>query len=160
MKKNNGITMISLVITIILLLLISSVTIQVGVRSYNEVKIQNFVSKLKVIQAKVDNMVEGNVDKEGFTSLKESPDKEIFEAIIKNPSQYNINDSWEKGEDDQIENYYYFTPENLEEKLGLKDQDMTVIINFETRNVISKKPLKIDGKNYYRQYDLEVGEKL
>lgn len=156
MKKNNGITMISLVITIILLLIISSVTVKVSYEAYEGIKIQNFISKLKVIQAKVDNMAEEtNINNSNFQSIPEGEVTE-FKAII---NECSGNEFWESG-DNNLENYNYFTPSNLEAQLGLKDQDLTVIINFKTRNVISKKPLKIDGKNYYRQYDLNAGEQL
>lgn len=164
MKKNKGITMISLVLTVIMLIILSSVTIQVGVQSYNEVKIQNFISKLKVIQTKVDNIAEEKeeITDDRFRKLAQitEEEKQNFEEIIQNLSNDDTF-SW-SDEDAVIENYYYFTPKDLEEQLHLKDQDMTVIINFKTRNVITKKGLKLDGKTYYRQYDLNEygGEQL
>lgn len=80
-------------------------------------------------------------------------------AIISAPEEYNINtsNSWNSELDGNIQNYYYFTPEELDKKLDLKDQELTVIINFKTRNVISKKGVNEDGKPYYRQYDLQTG---
>lgn len=62
MKKNNGITLISLVVTILILLLLSTVTVNVGVETYNMIKVENFKSELKVIQAKVDNIAEETDD--------------------------------------------------------------------------------------------------
>ena len=38
--------------------------------------------------------------------------------------------------------------------------NIIVIINFKTRNVIAEKGIKIDGINYYRQYDIDSGENL
>ena len=165
MKKNGGITLISLVVTVLILLIISSVSIQVSVRVYNDAKLQNYISKLKVIQAKVDNLVEASNEytdysaQYGFTPLMQitlPEDKELFQAILANPNDYNIHtdNSWNSELDSDPENYYYFNSEDLQSKLGLTDQDMTVIINFKTRNVITKDSVKADGKSFYRQYDV------
>ena len=168
MRKNKGVTLVALVVVIIILIIISSVTLQVGVRVYNEVKLENFIGKLKVIQSKVDNIAEETEDVTwyGFTPLMTAQttapdDYQVFMSIITNPSQYNIADgvSWNSASDGVVEKYYYFNPKDLE-KLGLKNQDMTVAINFETRNVITKNALKIDGEIYHRQYDVVGGDSL
>lgn len=168
MKNNRGITLMSLVITIVILLLISTVTINVGMGAYDIVKEQNFISQLKLIQSKVDNIVAENQGFENneFIKLSEissldSEAYEVFQAIVSNPAEYNIdiNHSWNAELDGNMENYYYFKNDDLE-KIGLKDQKMTVIINFKTRNVIDQKGIMVDKKKYYRQYDLKGGEQL
>ena len=84
----------------------------------------------------------------------ESESYQIFQKIITNPTQYNINmESWNEALDGTMQNYYYLNEENLK-VLGLKNQTMSVVINFQTRNVIAQKSIKIEGKEYYRQYDL------
>lgn len=167
--KNKGITLISLVIVILILFILSSVTIQVGIRVYNEAKVENYVSRLKVIQAKVDNLAEetDDVSSYGFMKLTEAqsidPDGfQIFISIIQDPNKYNIQEgkSWNGDLDSDPKNYYYFSPKDLEEKLGLQNQDMTVAINFKTRNVIAKSSLNIDNKFYHRQYDIVRGSQL
>lgn len=169
MKKNKGVTLVSLVVVILILFILSSVTIQVGIRVYNEAKVENYVSRLKVIQAKVDNLAEetDDVSSYGFIKLTDAQgiDSEafqIFNSIIQDPNKYNITEgsSWNNALDSVIDNYYYFSPKDLEKKLGLKNQDMTVAINFKTRNVISKSSLKMDDKFYHRQYDVARGSSL
>ncbi len=158
MKKNSGITLVSLVITVIILALISSITVRVSTRAYEQIKIQNFISQLKVIQSKVDQVAEQGVNSNEFMPLSDvqNVDEEtynLFTNLIANPEEYNVDlTSWTES-DNEIEQYYYLDSNHLQ-KLGLKDQEMTVAINFKTRNVISKKAVKIDGKEYYRQYDL------
>lgn len=168
MNKNNGITLTSLVITIVILLLISTITINVGMGAYNVAKEQNFISQLKLIQSKVDNFVEETEDFERyqFTKLSEissldSEAYELFGDIISDPQAYNIdiNHSWNNELDGDIENYYYFKNDDLE-KIGLKDQEITVAINFKTRNVIAQKGILVDKEKYYRQYDLKGGDQL
>lgn len=86
---------------------------------------------------------------------------QFFSDMIANPQNYNIDisNSWDNALDSDINNYYYFSEKGLE-KIGLKNQNRTVIINFKTRNVIEKKGVKYKDKRYYRQYDLSGGEKL
>ena len=174
MIKQKGLTLMTLVITIVVLILISTVTINISLDVYNGTKEENFISRLKVIQAKVDNMAEeaknNNIDiAEAFKGLELSSLEEsnpelynAFSAIITNPKEYNIDvrNSWDNESDSDIENYYYFSPKDLETKLGLKNQEINVIVNFDTRNVITSDYLKKDDLKYYRQYELSGGEIL
>ena len=166
MKNEKGITLTSLMAMILVLLLLSSITIKMGTESYDVMKANLYVSKLQVIQGKVDNIVEenSNISDLGFTTLKSiegTEDYNVFANIIENPSKYNIDTekSWDDALDSDIDNYYYFTASDLE-KIGLSNQDVTVVINFETRNVIEKNGFEDEGKTYYRQYDLAGGEQL
>lgn len=166
MKKNNGITMISLMVTIVILMIISSITINLSLDAYHMVKVQDFIAKMSVIQGKVDQIAEetNDVSQNGFRKLSTlgESDNNLFLKILQDPTEYNINisKSWNNELDTNPDNYYYFTPNDLDTKLGLKDQDMSVIINFKTRNVISGKGVKINKKIYFRQYDLEGGDTL
>ncbi len=168
MKNENGITMVSLVITILILLMLSTVTFNVGFQMFHMSNMQNFVGKMKVVQSKVDNLIEEKKDIEeyGFTKLSdlEMTDNETYKQfadMLANPEKYNIDvtNSWDSLLDVDKENYYYFEPDDLE-KLGLKNQDVTVIINFETRNVIARNGVEYENKMYYRQYDLVAGDRL
>ena len=158
MRKNKGITMMSLVITIVVLLLLSTMTINLSFDAYNIVKEQNFVAKMKVIQSKVDNIAE-EMDNASEYGSRVGDKESVLSKIIASET-INKNNSWDNELDSNPEHYSYFTPETLETQLGLKDQDMAVFINFKTRNVISEKGVKKDKKIYYRQYDLENGENL
>lgn len=167
MRNNKGMSMISLVLAMIIMVLLSAITVDVGVQAYNSIRVQNFISQLKVIQGKVDQVSEEEIDFSAFVKLTDIKNADIetytkFESIITNPREYNIdtNYSWDDSSDYDLKNYYYFTPESLESKLGLKDQSLHVIINFETRNVIAKKGVNRDGIYYYRQYDLPGGNQL
>ncbi len=165
MKKNDGITMISLMVTVLILMIISSIAINLSFDAYHMVKVQNFIAKMSVIQGKVDQIAEekNDVNQKGFRKLNASVASDhIFLKILQDPTAYNIdtNKSWNQELDSNPDNYYYFTPDDLDKKLGLKDQDMNIIINFKTRNVISSKGVKIHGEIYFRQYDLEGGDTL
>lgn len=161
MKNNKGITLISLSITIFILLLLSSTLIISTRGAYSVVKTQDFISKMKIIQARVDNIAE----EDNFvfpTELKMNSTNEFysdFNNIINDLKDDQNKTSWvsspEEISDEEITNYYCFTPRDLNEKLGIKDVNSTVIINFATRNVIALKGVKIDEKTYYRQCDID-----
>lgn len=168
MKNQNGITMVILVVTIILLLLLSGITMTASFQSFDIANVQAYVSKMKVIQGKVDNFVQeaSDIESQGFQKLSElsATDHAIYDAFAKmlsNPAEYNIDvtKSWDNALDTDVGHYYYFTAKDLE-KLGLKNQDMEVIVNFQTRNIISRKGIQYKGKTYYRQYDVPLGEEL
>lgn len=166
MKKNSGITMVSLVVAIVILMLLSSIVIEVSMETYDTVKVENFMAQMKVIQTKVDKLAQETEDVStyGFTALSAAKEEDYnwFSDVLSHPENYQINirKSWNLELDTKSENYYYFTPQDLQEKLGLKDQELTVIINFKTRNVIARRGVKKEGEYYYRQYDLIGGESL
>ena len=54
MKKNNGITLITLVITIIILTIIGSITVYEGVQSIEEAKVQKCITNMLSIKSKVN----------------------------------------------------------------------------------------------------------
>ncbi len=168
MKNKNGITMISLVVTITILLLLSTVTITITFDTYHMANVQSYIGKMKVIQGRVDNIsAETNdVSSYGFRKLSDlqttdNATYQTFLNILSNPTSYNIDTakSWNDTLDTDANHYYYFEGKDLE-KIGLKNQDVVVIINFETRNVISKIGVKYKDKVYYRQYDIAGGEEL
>lgn len=160
MKNEKGITLISLVTAVVLLILISSVAVNINIEAYDVAKSQNFIAKMQVIQSKVDNVSEQEINDGSFTKLSninEETQKNRIYDIIKNPQNYNINveKNWDASLDENPDNYYFFSPDALKNFFGLKDQDIAVIINFKTRNVISIDGVKVRKETYYRQYDLQ-----
>lgn len=157
MKNNKGISLISLTVTIFIMLLLAS-TIIISTRdSYSVIKVQNFISKMKIIQSKVDELAEdGNYSPPERLKLTEASQhynnfSKIF-TRLKKENKLNI--------EENFNDYYCFDSNDLQSELGIKDVNIIVIINFKTRNVIAEKGIKIDGINYYRQYDIDSGENL
>lgn len=168
MKNKKGITIVSLVVTITILLLLSTVTINVTLDTYRMANVQSYIAKMRVIQGKVDNISGETSDVSGYGFQKlsdlQATDQETYQEFldkITNPTKYHIdvNTSWNASLDTDVNNYYYFDEKDLE-KIGLKNQDVVIVINFATRNVISKKGVEYKGKSYYRQYDLQGGDQL
>lgn len=83
-----------------------------------------------------------------------------FKKIIEKINNEN-KEFWNKDIDSIITNYCYFTPETLENLLGVKNSKLCVIINFYTGNIISKDGIKNeDNELIYRQYDSKLGNEL
>lgn len=186
MKNGKGVTLIALVTSIIIMFIIAGVASYSGIEAYKNMRVQNFIAKMKVIQEKVDFVCDNYKDWEKY-GIDENNDgipdynindyiKDIFKSSIKvvdsNIENYaelesiiteidtHFETSWTDS-DKVITNYFYFTSNDLEAQLGLKNFDMDVIINFATRNVISEKGIEtIEGEKRYRQYDLPGGQKL
>ena len=58
MKKNNGITMVALVITIVVLLILSSIPINAGKRVIKQSELENLKTNMMLIKVKVKEYVE------------------------------------------------------------------------------------------------------
>ncbi len=188
MRRNKGITLISLAVTIAIILILATISVHTGIEAYKMMQVQNFVAEMKVIQARVNQVTEEYDSwKENGNTTKSLDDyiestisgaqkctgnfegKVAFENIISELNNMSGISSWQRssgvsdGGDSNISNYYYFTSETLKSGLGVKDiEDVHVIINFHTRNVIER-----DGvvdlttkKKIYRQYDTSSGEQL
>ena len=145
MRNSKGITMITLVVTIVVLVILSSIVVQVGLEAYETVKVQNFISKMKVIQGKVDEISEMSDKSNVIRYLNPVEDKSKFAC---------------SGELEDGKTYYSVSKEEAKNVLGLKDIDIDVIIDFDNRKVISQTGIDVDGTTYYTQYDLNGGEKI
>ena len=181
MKNQKGITLVSLVVTIILLFVLASITTSAGLDSYRTMQVQTFVAKMKVLQSKTsqiradyknwkpeagqdDSIHTYCADVLHFTSVTALPenDQKAFNRIIAAISATNPT-SWSK-EDDVLTNYFYFDEDSIQTKLGLKNVDkLSVIINFETGNIIDRYGVinpKKKNSRIYRQYDYSGGDQL
>lgn len=156
MKNKNsekGITIVALVLTIIILLILASTATYTGIESYNKAEQIKFVSQLQLIQAKVDEMVQ---DKE-FDAAEIGNKLTSDQQSILNSA--NGNDEI-VGNSENSENIKYFTKDELSKVFNIDNVDEDIIINFETREVISTVGFKYKGTTYYTQYKLPEGQQL
>jgi len=58
LKENRGITMISLVVTVIVLMILASITTYSGLETAKDAKYYNAINQMKVMQAQVNNWYE------------------------------------------------------------------------------------------------------
>lgn len=162
MRNQKGITLITLMLTMIIIFILGAISVYTGVEAYKTIKIQNFMAQMRVIQERVNLICEDWKNWDGYdVSGDDSADANNFNLYIdaylkeKNagmakqrasettyPEFHDIINSPDKtiltGNDKVITNYYHFTSEELEQYLGLKDLKIDVIINFSTRNFVEK----------------------
>lgn len=145
MKNQKGITLISLVITIIVMMILASIITVAGLDSIKISKKTTFITELELIQAKVSSIYEkrklNQSDLEYYNSLGQdisAVDQEKLTIILKDVSK---------------EGYRFFSKENLT-KLDLENITQDVLINYDTREVYSYQGIKIDGVTYYRLEDI------
>ena len=55
LEENSGITMISLVVTVIVLMILASITTYSGLETAKDAKYYNAINQMKVMQAQVNN---------------------------------------------------------------------------------------------------------
>ena len=145
MNNQKGITIITLVITIVLLLIITSVVSYNSLETLEETRKTAFISELEIVQAKVNTIHE-----KMKTNTK---DLEYYN----NTGQDITNVSGEKLTNvlggNSKDGFRYFNSEDLK-NLGLDNIKQEVIINYNTREVISLTGIKVKGQTYYKLKDI------
>lgn len=183
MKNQKGITLVSLIVTIILVLILSTVGLNASLSAYRNMKLQNFIAKMKVIQEKVNTIKDNYRNWEGYNQSKEqdegyykdvlgfekppATEKGNFEVIIGKICDYydvedknNVTEILQKvpsfqASDADFGNYYYFDSKAIEEKLDIKNIDeIKVLINFATGNVIELNGVSESGNSNVKIYRL------
>ena len=151
MRNQKGITLITLMLTMIIIFVLGAISVYTGVEAYKTIKIQNFMAQMRVIQERVNLICEEWKNWDGYdVSGDDSADANNFNLYIdaylreKNagiakqraseatyPEFNDIIISPDKtiltGNDKVITNYYHFSSEELEKYLGLKDLKIDVI---------------------------------
>ncbi len=148
-KKSKGITLVSLVITIIILMLITSVTVYTGTNVIKQVTLQNVNTDMMLIKAKVKTMEEQAKFNKDNSNYKGTPlidvhdnkkiDKLVDEEIV-----------------EDITKYYLLSKEDLN-SMGLEKIDIAdgYLVNYESEEIIYVRGLKKDDNMYYKLSDIK-----
>ncbi len=151
-KDNKGITLVALIITIILMSILVTVSAYSGINTYRNMKVAEFIAQMQLIQSNVDNLVEKrNIDE--FLTLGETTNSEQNNAISKAYSNHEITTS-------DTSKYRAFTKEKALEIFNVEDLKSDIMVNFETREVVSLQGIEYNGKTYYTQYKLPNGQTI
>ncbi|MCI9287048.1 MAG: hypothetical protein HFJ57_03590 [Clostridia bacterium] len=148
-KNSKGITLVSLVITIIILMLITSVTVYTGTNVIKQVTLQNVNTDMMLIKAKVKTMEEQAKFNKDNSNYKGTPlidvhdnkkiDKLVDEEIV-----------------EDITKYYLLSKEDLN-SMGLEKIDIAdgYLVNYESEEIIYVRGLKKDDNMYYKLSDIK-----
>ena len=139
-NHEKGITLLALVITIVVLIILASITINIGKDGIKESKENTMLSELGMVQnAILQRKTKADLTNEGY------PGETITEANINlEETIQEINDNRASGEeeisrkDSDDSHYYFLSTENggLEE-LGITNSEDAYIVNYETGEVIN-----------------------
>lgn len=145
MKKENGITLISLVITVLVMLILAGIATTAGLDSIQNTKKTSMITQLEMIQEKVDTIYEKNkLNKENST---------YYNSLGQDISKVSESKLTQLLGDTPKDEYRYFKVEDLEQ-LDLDNITQEVIINFNTRDVVSLTGISVDQNIYYRLKDI------
>lgn len=143
LRKTNGVTLVALIITVILLLIISGISITGTLRGHKETKEASQISELNMIQhAILERYTKAQLTKEELpgTTIKEDDVKTII-GEINGITGENIT---LKGTE-----YKELSISDLE-KLGVTNEEDTFIVNYKTGEVINAtKKVTESGKALY-----------
>ncbi len=145
MNNQKGITLITLVITIVILLILTGVIMNNGMESINTSKKTAFIAELEMIQAKVNIIYEKR--KESFENI------DYYNSIgqdISNVEQEHLNKVL--GETGKA-GFKYFNSSDLK-RLDLDNINQEVLINYDTREIVSLTGCEINGIKYYKLKDI------
>lgn len=145
MNNQKGITLITLVITIIILIIITGVVTYSGLESINISQKTAFISELEMIQAKVNVIYE-----ERKASLEKI---EYYNTIGQDISNLDLDGLTESLGETSKEGFRLFKPTDLD-KLGLDNINQEILINYDTREVVSLNGFEIEGIRYYKLSDI------
>lgn len=144
LRKTNGVTLVALIITVILLLIISGISITGTLRGHKETKEASQISELNMIQhAILERYTKAQLTKEELpgTTIKQNDVQTIIDEIKDITGEENIT---LKGTE-----YKELSISDLE-KLGVTNEEDTFIVNYKTGEVINAtKKVTESGKALY-----------
>lgn len=138
-KNEKGVTMVALVVTVVILLIIASISINYGLNSIEEAKDNKLKSEISMVQhavfeeyAKYEIQSKVNKDQAlpGIEMQLDDVNKEINDGINLKITSYD---------DDKESHYYKIVPDEngKMEQLGLEKLVDTYIVNYKTGEAIN-----------------------
>jgi len=151
MKSNEkGITLVTLVITMIVLVILASVTIYTGSNIIKQAQLQTINTNIMLIQAKVKTISEQakfNKNTSGYQGYV------VTDVTGNEKIQKLVSD----GVIDDASKYYVLWQEHLND-MGLEKVDVEdgYVVNYDTEVVIYVKGFEYEGTTYYKSTDLKT----
>ena len=155
MRKENGITLISLVITIILLLILATIGINSGVTTIKSSKLTKFTTELKIMQTEVNDLYNkwqnGNEEeKNNILQQGKATDGTSIDNVIKNgvvPDKYVENK----------DRYRLYDTETIKNQLQIDGVESEFFVDVQGRRVVSTEGIENEGEMCYTLEQLPDG---
>ena len=166
MKNNKGITLVSLVITIVVLIIISGLTVNLSNDVIKQAKLQDLKTNMLLIQAKAKTLSEevnfetANLDEnkeEDATKIEEIKAKKLIGTELEACGNAIKTAASEAGVTETTD-FYYLSPGNLSQ-IGINievpdDAYYLVRYNFEDVEVVYTKGYIYENITYYKLSEL------
>ena len=154
MKKTNekGISLITLVLTIITLTILASIGITSGKLTIDTAKYNQFKSELTTIQTKINEFdTKDNIGQQ-LSSSQEAilNTKEVSDIIYKGKTEEEEKTKIKDG-------FTYVSSYTIQNQLGLDGINRDYLINVEYRYIVSCEGVKYKGKTYYMIDQIDKG---
>lgn len=152
MKNKKGITLVSLIITIVILLILASIATYSGISVIKSSRLTAFVTELKIMQTQVNAMYEENGGKDplGEEIIKGNSEEVAEKAsiVFTNLAKWwNKQNGESKNAAEIMEEYKYWSKEKIQE-LGI-DVEQSFFVNLKKRSVVSSEGFEYEGVVYY-----------
>ena len=152
MREEQGITLVALIITIVVLSILGTVSVITGRESIEATELEGFYTQMEIIQKRVDDIAETNetyIIKNSDGSETKVPLKEQG-ALLEDWQIALLEDALNLEEINvPTTNFKYFTILDLKEKLDISNITYNVYIDFDNRIVIAEGGITANGKTYY-----------
>ena len=162
-KSEKGITLTTLVVTIVVLLILAGVATSTGIEAIENTKFTKFKAELKIMQSHVNQWYEDckpsvNAQKYDETFTTNIQNKLTASGAINATSEEEGNSEKVQKAQDTLNkanvpsaNYgnYYLLEENTKNSLGVEGVSQDVLVSVKDRKVISYLGLKYKNKMYY-----------
>lgn len=152
MKKDNGMSHITLVIWILIILAIGALAISFITKDINNRKIENLTTDMLLVQGKIKVIAQENeMNEEEHPLIGRKVQDNLEDEKVKKLLENNII----KSEDEIFDKYYIIDSEILKE-LNLQDNldGEYYIVNYTSYEIIYTKGLEIDGQMHYTLTEL------
>ena len=139
--KDKGITLVSLVVTIVLLLILSIIAYETGKGTIESAKLSAYRAEMTIMHEEVDNLEQqfrqGKLSETQIANLGQDP-----------TGIEGVQEAFDGARVSDTDGYKYFTPDDLK-ALGIENIENDYLINIEKRSVISLNGVKYHGEKYY-----------
>lgn len=160
MTNEKGITLISLVTTIIIMIILAAVAVNYGISSIETAKLQNFNYELQQVKGKVNTIFEKiKLGEEDYiilgSNITESSDAVNTLKAVKNIDYGSLSEEDRENYyyKDDYTTYRYLTEAQVQELFDITSNPGDMIINFQTTEVISVYGFEYKGNTYYTLSD-------
>ena len=143
-NNSKGITLITLIITVMVLAILTSVAVYSGIEVLNSSKLTRFTTEMKLIQTRVNEIYD---DRDNYEN--KGQDASSYATQLSSIATAIGSDFTTWGYSSDISNYRYYTKEKLKEDLDIEDVEQDVLIDLYNRKIISVNGTTVDGQTYY-----------